>query len=136
MKEKVGIVFRLYPGTGVAPYRQLIEQVNKAISSHSLKPGDRLPPVRVVIKQITINPNTVYRAYRELEHQGAVETQWGVGTFVKTQIKDDEEPATAPMLAATLSSWIAGARTAGASDEEILELVRLRLRKAVEITHG
>ena len=67
------INFRLDPRTGLAPYRQLVDQVRQAVSLGLLRPGDRLPSVREVVTQVTINPNTVHRAYRELEHEGVVE---------------------------------------------------------------
>ena len=76
------IKFRLDPRTGLAPYRQLVDQVRQAVSLGLLRPGDRLPSVREVVTQVTINPNTVHRAYRDLEHEGVVEGRAGLGTFV------------------------------------------------------
>ena len=83
--------FRLDTQSGVPVYRQLIDQVNGALASGMLVPGDRLPTVRQVAVDLSINPNTVIRAYRELEIRGALDSQQGTGTFVrKGEIKPDE----------------------------------------------
>src|SRR5665213_4376595 len=80
--KQASIYFRLDPHSGVAPYRQLVDQVRMAVEAGRLRGGDQLPSVRDVVGQITINPNTVHRAYRELEHLGLVEGRSGLGTFV------------------------------------------------------
>src|SRR5579863_4797976 len=80
--EEALIHFRLDPRTGVPPYRQLVDQVAQAVRLGLLHPGDRLPSVREVVTQISINPNTVHRAYRELEIAGITEARQGLGTFV------------------------------------------------------
>jgi len=74
--------FQLDLSTGVPVYRQLIDQVHAALSSASLKPGNRLPTVRQVAVDLAINPNTVVRAYKELEIRGILTTQQGTGTFI------------------------------------------------------
>ena len=73
------IRFRLDPRSGVSPYRQLVDQVREALVAGRLQPGDQLPAVREVVTQITINPNTVHRAYRELEYLGLTipSAAWG-----------------------------------------------------------
>src|SRR5271170_4004616 len=76
------IVFRLEARSDRAPFRQLVDQVTDALERGQLQAGDQLPSVRDVVRQITINPNTVHRAYRELEHLGLVEGRLGLGTFV------------------------------------------------------
>jgi GntR family transcriptional regulator len=77
--------------SGVPFYRQVIDQVKAAIATESLSPGDRLPTVRQLAVDLSINPNTVSRAYTELELTGLVETQMGSGTFVgNRQVKPDE----------------------------------------------
>src|SRR5664280_1104749 len=76
------IAFRLETRSDRAPFRQLVDQVVSAVERGQLQVGDQLPSVRVVVGQITINPNTVHRAYRELEHLGLVEGRSGLGTFV------------------------------------------------------
>jgi len=83
--------FRLDNSTGVPVYRQLIDQVLLAMSSGALRGGDQLPTVRQVAVDLAINPNTVMRAYRELEIRGTLTTQQGLGTFVTvTGVKEDE----------------------------------------------
>ena len=83
--------FRLDNATGVPVYRQLIDQVLLAIASGVLQAGVQLPTVRQVAVDLAINPNTVVRAYRELEIRGTLTTQQGLGTFVTlTQVKEDE----------------------------------------------
>jgi GntR family transcriptional regulator len=83
--------FRLDNSTGVPVYRQLIDQVLLAISSGSMHGGEQLPTVRQVAVDLAINPNTVMRAYRELEIRGTLTTQQGLGTFVTINgVKEDE----------------------------------------------
>src|SRR5215475_3809707 len=83
--------FRLDLASGVPVYRQIIDQVLGGIAAGSLVPGSQLPTVRQVAVDLSINPNTVVRAYRELEIRGVLETQQGTGTFVSNQkIKRDE----------------------------------------------
>ena len=92
------IHFRLDPRSGVPAYRQLVDQVRQAVRLGLLRPGDQLPPVREVVTQIAINPNTVHRAYRDLEAEGLVEGQQGRGTFVL----EVPVPATTPERQAEL----------------------------------
>jgi GntR family transcriptional regulator len=83
--------YRLDPHSGVPAYRQVIDQVLSGIASGTLGPGDQLPTVRQMAVDLTINPNTVVRAYRELEIRGVLETQQGTGTFIsQTKPKQDE----------------------------------------------
>lgn len=74
--------YRLDPDSGVPAYRQIIDQVLSGIASGALGPGDQLPTVRQLAVDLTLNPNTVVRAYRELEIRGVLETQQGTGTFI------------------------------------------------------
>src|SRR5512146_1850603 len=83
--------FRLDLHSGVPVYRQLIDQVLGGIASRVLVPGDQLPTVRRVAVDLSINPNTVARAYREMEIRGVLDTQQGTGTFVSNQpVKQDD----------------------------------------------
>jgi GntR family transcriptional regulator len=133
MGTKPTIRFRLDPRRGVAPYRQLVEQVEMEISMGQLKPGDRLPPVREVITQITINPNTVYRAYRELEHLGLAEVQWGVGTFIKAPYQECGNSNCPSAKAESLSIWVRNARLSGSNDKEIMNMVLSQLRNSARV---
>src|ERR1700710_1425995 len=85
--------FRLDLASGVPVYRQIIDQVTGGMATGSLKPGDQLPTVRQLAVDLAINPNTVVRAYRELEIRGVLETQQGTGTFISTQKSKPDDAA-------------------------------------------
>jgi GntR family transcriptional regulator len=76
------MLFRMNPSSGVPLYLQLMEQVKHAIETNALRPGDRLPTIRAVAEDLVINPNTVVRAYRELQHEGVIELKHGSGAYV------------------------------------------------------
>ena len=122
------IHFRLDPRSGVPAYRQLYDQVQQAVSLGHLQPGDQLPPVREVVRQITINPNTVHRAYRDLEAVGIVEGRKGRGTFVVEVPAPSTTPERQAELQEDLVIWINSARVAGMSDDAIFALVSLSMR--------
>ena len=77
------MIFRLPQPSGVPVYLQLIEQVKHAVETGALRVGDQLPTIRKVAGELVINPNTVARAYRELEHEGVLELRHGSGAFIK-----------------------------------------------------
>lgn len=118
------IQFRLDPRSGVAPYRQLVDQVRRAVEAGHLRGGDQLPSVREVVTQITINPNTVHRAYRELEHQGVAEGRRGLGTFITPRAGRLTGEATRVSLGAALADWTLRARADGMSEDEMIDLMR------------
>jgi GntR family transcriptional regulator len=122
------IHFRLDPRSGVPPYRQLVDQVRQMVSLGLLRAGDQLPPVRVVMRQITINPNTVHRAYRALEAEGLVEGRQGRGTFVVDVRIPPTPPQRQAELQDDLDAWIERARLAGMDDEAISALVALAMQ--------
>ena len=107
------LLFRLDPGSGLPAYRQLVDQVDRAVRLGHLAPGDRLPSVREVVEQITINPNTVHRAYRELEHLGLVEGRHGSGTFVTDHVVPVPDGGVRERLLGEAVAWIGRARAAG-----------------------
>jgi GntR family transcriptional regulator len=107
------LLFRLDPGSGVPAYRQLVDQVDRAIRLGHLVPGDRLPSVRDVVEQVAINPNTVHRAYRELEHLGLVEGRHGSGTFVAERVAAAADRGVRERLLDEVVAWIGRARAAG-----------------------
>jgi GntR family transcriptional regulator len=115
------IEFRLDTRSGVPTYLQLVQQVEHAIRLGILRPGDQLPTAKEVVARLAINPNTVLRAYRDLDRDGLVETQRGRGTFVA-----DSRPAAAPAvlddLARELADWLERARKAGLDDSAIAAL--------------
>jgi GntR family transcriptional regulator len=122
-------MFRFYLDTrsGVPPYLQLVQQVRRALKLGVLHDGDQLPTVKEVVALIAINPNTVAKAYRELEHQGLVAARAGVGTFVAAA-PDDEAVAAQRPLRSELRRWVAKARAAGLDDESMEALFRESLR--------
>jgi len=113
------IEFHLDARSGVAPYQQLIQQVRHALRLGLLKEGDRLPTVKDVVARIAINPNTVLKAYRELEFEGLVQPRPGLGTFVTRTLGDDDALAAHEPLRQDLEAWLAKARAAGLDDESI-----------------
>jgi GntR family transcriptional regulator len=125
------IRFRLDARTGVPAYRQLVDQVRQAVRLGVLTPGDRLPSVREVVTQIAINPNTVHRAYRELEVAGLAEGKPGLGTFV---LENDNlgvaPPERTRELLGELRTWMESARKAGLDDDGIRGLVSASMDEA------
>jgi GntR family transcriptional regulator len=113
--------FRLDRKSGMPAYRQVVDQVRQAVRLGILRPGDRLPTVRDVVKQIAINPNTVHRAYRDLEAQGLTEGRPGSGTFIRRSLS--KVPEEQPQLQRRLEKWMREARAAGLGDEAITALV-------------
>jgi GntR family transcriptional regulator len=122
------ITFRLNTHSGVPPYLQIVQQVKQALQVGILQPGDKLPTVKEVVTHVAINPNTVFKAYRELEMLGLVEGRTGSGTFV-TQRPAGPSPKVQEALSDDLAGWIAKARKAGLDDEAIEALVRVALHK-------
>ena len=117
------IEFHLDSRSGVAPYQQLVQQVRHALRLGLLSEGDQLPTVKDVVARLAINPNTVLKAYRELEHAGLVAARPGVGTFVTKTLSDASLPAHGP-LRRELQHWLLKARRAGLDDESIEALFR------------
>ena len=118
--------FAIDPRSGVPLYRQLIEQVKSSIARGGLRPGDQLPTVRQLAVELSINPNTVVRAYRELEIEGVLETHQGSGTFVGTKKPEIDRPERQRMLNQILTDLLARASTYGLTLEDVLEGLRQR----------
>ena len=112
--------------SGVPFYRQIIEQVKFAIARSDLEPGDRLPTVRQLAVDLSINPNTVIRAYRELEIEGVIETHQGSGTFVGNRRPEIDHLEKQRMLDQILTELLARASAYGLSLEDVLEGLRQR----------
>jgi len=104
-----------------SPYMQLVEQVKRALRLGTLDVGDQLPTLKDVVAKLTINPNTVLKAYRELEREGLIESRPGVGTFVVSTLA---QPSLSqhPALRRSLSHWLDEARDAGLDEDSILAL--------------
>ncbi|MGE5291897.1 MAG: GntR family transcriptional regulator [Micromonosporaceae bacterium] len=115
------IDFRLDLSSGVPTYLQLVQQVEQALRLGYLQPGDQLPRVKDVVATLAINPNTVLKAYRELEHKGLAAGRPGQGTFVEGTLV--QVPLRAQeALRASLLRWIAAAAEAGMDDEGMAAL--------------
>ena len=125
------ITFRLNTRSGVPPYLQIVQQVKQAFQMGILQESDQLPTVKEVVSQIAINPNTVFKAYRELESLGLVEGRTGSGTFAKKR-PDGPSLEVQATLATSLESWIAEAKKAGLDDEQIEALVRINLHREMK----
>jgi len=118
--EASPIVFRLDPGSGVPTYLQLVQQVEQALRLGYLGVGDRLPKVKEVVAGLAINPNTVLKAYRDLERKGLAVGRPGQGTFVAATLGDQSRDQSA--LRAALVAWVRTARDAGLDEESMVAL--------------
>jgi GntR family transcriptional regulator len=115
------IAFHLDSRSGVPAYQQLVQQVRQAIRLGMLRPGDQLPTVKEVVASLTINPNTVLHAYRQLDLEGLVEGRQGVGTFVASDAVT-LPPVEVKSLRSSLERWVARARAAGLDEESMSAL--------------
>jgi GntR family transcriptional regulator len=127
----VVIEFHLDARSGVAPYRQLIHQVRQALRLGLLHEGDQLPKVKDVVAALAINPNTVLKAYRELEYEGLAAARPGIGTFVTGTLDGGPLAAHGP-LRHELQRWLGRARRAVLDDESIEALFVSTFRSAAE----
>ena len=123
------IRFRVATRSVVPPYLQIVQQVRQALRMGVLDVGDQLPSVREVVAATAINPNTVLKAYRDLEREGLVAAEPGRGTFV-TKRPDGPPPGTHTRLGRGLARWVREARAAGLDDDSIESLLRVTLRAA------
>lgn len=123
------IEFHLDTHSGVAPYLQIVQQVKQALRLGMLQVGDQLPTMREVVAALVINPNTVLKAYRELEHEGLVGSRPGQGTFVLRSLAG-ASLASHTALRRSLTRWLASAREAGLDDESILALFSATFRES------
>ena len=131
MKRGALIEFHLDGRSGVSPYLQLIQQVRQALRLGMLTEGDQLPTVKEVVGRLAINPNTVLKAYRELEYEGLVSARPGIGTFV-TKTLTDESLAAHGELRTELEAWLARARRAGLDEESIEALILTTFRETTK----
>src|SRR5262249_43404409 len=121
------IEFHLDGRSGIPTYLQLVQQVRQAVRLGILRPGDQLPTVKEVVGSLAINPNTVLKAYRDLDREGLVEGRRGVGTFV-TDSLPPQPPDDLKALRTSLQRWIDRARAAGLDDENMEALLASTLR--------
>ena len=133
------MLFRLNTSSGVPVYLQLVEQVIHAAATGAIRPGEQLPAIRRLAEELVINPNTIIRAYHELQHRGVIELRHGSGAFVR------ERPARAPRIGrreqALVQSAVERLHAAGLGEEEIRRLFEhalggLRARQQKEDQHA
>ena len=121
------IEFQLDPTSGVATYLQLVQQVHHALQLGLLEPGDRLPTAQQVVAKLAINPNTVLKAYRDLEQEGLVRARPGLGTFVVGTLPRTD-PNTQTRFLASMTKWLRSARSAGLGLDDIEAIYRTAFR--------
>ncbi len=121
------MIFRPNPSLGVPIYLQLMEQVKHAIETGALRPGEQLPGIRPLAEELVINPNTVAKAYRELEHEGIIELRQGAGAFISSNAPAKKATDKLRAGQTIVAAAIARLRAAGMSEEEIRRLVEAEL---------
>jgi GntR family transcriptional regulator len=121
------MLFRPNPSSGVPIYLQLMEQVKHSIETGALRPGEQLPGIRPLAEELVINPNTVAKAYRELEHEGVIELRHGAGAFVSANAR--ARKLTEKVLAgqAIVAGVVERLRKSGVTDDEIRRLFEAEL---------
>jgi GntR family transcriptional regulator len=117
------------PASGVPIYLQLMEQVKHGIETGALRPGEQLPGIRPLAEELVINPNTVAKAYRELEHEGVIELRHGAGAFVSGSARPKGDTERLRAGQAVVSAAVERLRARGASDDEIRRLFEAALLK-------
>ena len=123
------IEFHLDPRSGVATYLQIVQQVKEALRLGTISVGDQLPTVREVVADLAINPNTVAKAYRDLEREGLVVARQGRGTFVASTLAPATSLPHYEALRAELERWLETAEGAGLDEESIRALISATLRE-------
>src|SRR5688572_8093687 len=121
------MIFRPNPSLGVPIYLQLMEQVKHAVETGALRPGEQLPGIRPLAEELVINPNTVAKAYRELEHEGVIELRHGSGAFVTKSARAAKLADTLRGAQSIVASAVERLRGRGVSDEEIRRLFEAEL---------
>jgi GntR family transcriptional regulator len=124
------------PSSGVPIYLQLMEQVKYAIETGALRSGDQLPGMRVVAEELVINPNTVAKAYRELQHEGVIDLRHGAGAFVSADAVPKKAADRLRAAQALVASTVKRLRARGLSEEEIRRLFEAELAESAERAGG
>jgi GntR family transcriptional regulator len=129
-KDAPGLLLnRPNPASGVPIYLQIMEQVKHAIETGALQPGEQLPGMRSLAEELVINPNTVAKAYRELQHEGVIELRHGAGAFAAPNSRAGELAATFRAGQSLVAGTIEGLRARGVGDDEIRRLFEAELAK-------
>jgi GntR family transcriptional regulator len=121
------MLLRPNPSSGVPIYLQLMEQVKHAIETGALRPGEQLPGIRPLAEELVINPNTVAKAYRELEHEGIIELRHGAGAFVSAAVRAKKATDTLRAGQAIVAAAVEKLRARGVTDDEIRRLFEAEL---------
>jgi GntR family transcriptional regulator len=121
------MLFRPNPSSGVPIYLQLMEQVKHAVETGALRPGEQLPGIRPLAEELVINPNTVAKAYRELEHEGVIELRHGAGAFVSANARAKKATESVRAGKAIVTAAVERLRARGLSDDEIRRLFEAEL---------
>lgn len=121
------MLFRPNPSSGVPIYIQLMEQVKHAIETGALRAGDQLPGMRPLAEELVMNPNTVAKAYRELEHEGVIELRHGAGAFVTRNARAKKLADRLPEAQSIVASAVKKVRALGISDEELRRLIEAEI---------
>jgi GntR family transcriptional regulator len=121
------MLFRPNPTSGVPIYLQLMEQVKHSIETGALRPGEQLPGIRPLAEELVINPNTVAKAYRELEHEGVIELRHGAGAFVSVNARAMKMSETLRVGQTIVAAAVEKLHARGVTDEEIRRLFEAEL---------
>src|SRR5262245_38330959 len=121
------MLIRTSPSSGVPIYLQLMEQVKHAIETGALRPGEQLPGIRPLAEELVINPNTVAKAYRELEHEGVIELRHGAGAFVSVNAAAKKLTSKLRAGQSLVAATVERLRARGVTDEEIRRLFEAEL---------
>ena len=121
------MLFRPNPSSGVPIYLQLMEQVKHSIETGALRPGEQLPGIRPLAEELVINPNTVAKVYRELEHEGVIELRHGAGAFVSANAKGKKGTAKLRAGQAVIAAAVGKLREQGVTNEEIRRMFEAEL---------
>jgi len=126
------VLLKPNPSSGVPIYLQLMEQVKHAIETGALRPGEQLPGIRPLAEELVVNPNTVAKAYRELEHEGVVELRQGAGAFVTDKAPTKKNADKLRAGQAAVAAAVEKLRARGVTDDEIRRLFEAELARNVE----
>jgi DNA-binding transcriptional regulator YhcF (GntR family) len=121
------MLFRPNPSSGVPIYLQLMEQIKHGIESGALRPGEQLPGIRPLAEELVINPNTVAKAYRELEHEGVIELRHGAGAFVSPNAREKKATEKVRAGQTIVAAAVERLRASGMTDEEIRRVFEAEL---------
>jgi GntR family transcriptional regulator len=130
------MLLRPNPSSGVPIYLQLMEQVKHSIETGALRPGEQLPGIRPLAEELVINPNTVAKAYRELEHEGVIELRHGAGAFVSAHARAKKATDKLRAGQALVTASVDRLRARGVTDEEIRRLFEAALALTKTGVHG